>query len=143
MCGRPGIVYSIQWFEQFAEQVMPGLQFCGLIYEGQSVDMCKTLPSGGVAVLDVSVYWLLPSGETTCCSARPLPNKYGLLDWRTRGDGHGVGVNRVGSECVVAQHSMRLGIRFLQELGARTLIRESLPSSTRIPAQVDRSTTRA
>ena len=51
---------------------MPGLQFCGLIYEGQAVDMCKTLPSGGVDVLDVPVYWLLPSGETTCCSARHL-----------------------------------------------------------------------
>ena len=72
MCGRPGLVYSIQWFEQFAENVMLGLQFCGLIYEGQPMDMCKTLPSGGVDVLDVSVYWLLPSGETTCCSARHL-----------------------------------------------------------------------
>ena len=55
MCVRPGLVYSIQWFEQFAENVILGLQFCGLIYEGQAVDMCNTLPSGGVDVLDVSV----------------------------------------------------------------------------------------
>ena len=72
MRGRPGLVYSIPWFDQFAENVMHGSQFCGLIYEGQSVDMCKALPSRGVDVLDVPVYWLLPNGETMCCSARQL-----------------------------------------------------------------------
>ena len=46
MRGRPGLVYSIQWFEQFAEHIMPGLQFCGLVYEGQAVSMEEVLPSG-------------------------------------------------------------------------------------------------
>ena len=34
--------------------------------------MCKVLPDGGVDALDTSVYWLLPNGETKCCSARML-----------------------------------------------------------------------
>merc|ERR1712197_86661 len=72
MPGRPGLVYSTGWFEQFAENLIPGLQFCGLVCEGQSLGMCKSLPSGGVDVLDTPVYWLLPNGETTCCTARRL-----------------------------------------------------------------------
>ena len=72
MRGRPRLVYSIQWFEQFAENVMLGLQFCGIVYEGQAVNIEKALPSGGVDVLDVPVYGLLPNGETTCCTARRI-----------------------------------------------------------------------
>ena len=68
--GHPGLVYSIQWFGQLAENITPGLQFCGLVYEGQSVNLNKALPSGGVDVLDAPVYWLFPTVETTCCTAR-------------------------------------------------------------------------
>ena len=46
MRGHSGLVYSLQWFEQFAENVLSGLQFCGLVYEGQSVDMCNVLHDG-------------------------------------------------------------------------------------------------
>ena len=70
--GRPGFVYSLEWFEHFATNLLPGLQFCGLTYEGQAVEMCKALPAGGVDVLDTPVYWLLPNGDTKCCSARVL-----------------------------------------------------------------------
>ena len=72
MRGRSGLVYSLQWFEQFAENVLSGPQFCGLVYEGQSVEMCKVLLDGGVDVLDASAYWRLPNGETKCCSGRAL-----------------------------------------------------------------------
>ena len=65
MRGRSGLVYSIDWFDHIAENVVPGLQFCGLVYEGQSVDMNRALPSGGVDVLDEPVYWLLPNGEAS------------------------------------------------------------------------------
>ena len=51
---------------------MLGLQFCGLVYEGQAVNIEKALPSGGVDVLDVPVYWLLPNGEMTCCTTRRI-----------------------------------------------------------------------
>ena len=70
--GRPGLIYSLQWFEHFAASVLPGLQYCGLVYEGNAVESCKTLPAGGVDVLDSPVYWLFPNGETQCCSARSL-----------------------------------------------------------------------
>ena len=53
--GCPGLMYSLHWFENFAENVMPGLQFCGLVYEGHAVEMHKALPAGGVDVLATPV----------------------------------------------------------------------------------------
>ena len=34
--------------------------------------MEKVLPAKDVDALDVPVYWLLPKGETTCCTARHM-----------------------------------------------------------------------
>ena len=115
MRGRPGLVYSVQWFEQLAENVRLGLQFCGLIYEGQVVGMCKTLPLGGAGVLDVSVYWLLPSGETICCSARQLlKDRHRVGVQRDTQDdydatGKALGLTYLGGRCDVTELLADLG----------------------------------
>ena len=107
MRGRPRLVYSIQWFEQFAENAMRGLQFCGLVYEGQAVSMEKASPSGGVDVLDEPAYWLLPNGETTCCTARHLiqdRHRHGLqpdTKYEYAAIGNALGCAFLGGRCEV------------------------------------------
>ena len=41
LAGRPGLVYSVAFFEQFAANICPGLEFCGLVYEGSSLTLQK------------------------------------------------------------------------------------------------------
>ena len=42
------------------------------VFEGSTLTVERTLPRGGVDVLDEPVYWLFPSGELRCCTARAL-----------------------------------------------------------------------
>ena len=72
LAGRPGLVYSVAFFEQFAAKICQGLEFCGLVYEGSSLTLQKSLPAGGIDVLDQPVYWQFPSGTLRCVSARSL-----------------------------------------------------------------------
>ena len=66
-------------------------------------------------VLDVSVYWLLPSGETTCCSARHLHKdrrRVGVqLDSQDDYEamGKALGLKYLGGRCDVTD--------FLEDLG--------------------------
>ena len=45
LAGRPGLVYSVAFFEQFAANICAGLEFCGLVYEGSSLTLQKSLPA--------------------------------------------------------------------------------------------------
>ena len=64
---------------------------------------------GGVDVLDHSVYWLLPNGETTCCSARQLfQDRHRLgLQPDTKDDyvavGNALGFTFLGGRCDVTE----------------------------------------
>ena len=58
---RPGLLYSLECFDDFAGNISAGLQFCGLVYEGSSLSVERCLPAGGIGVLDQPVHWLLPN----------------------------------------------------------------------------------
>ena len=70
--GRPGLVYSLEFLDRFAENIVTGLEYRGPAYEGATLTLERSLPAGGVDVLDEPVYWLFPSGELRCCTARAL-----------------------------------------------------------------------
>ena len=72
LLGRPGLLYSLEFYNEFAENVVPGLEYRGLVYEGAALTLERSLPAGGVDVLDEAVYWLFPSGALLCRSPRDL-----------------------------------------------------------------------
>ena len=69
---RPGLIYSLEFLDQFAETIVTGLDYRGLVHEGAALTLERSLPAGGVDVLDEPVYWLFPSGELRCYTARTL-----------------------------------------------------------------------
>ena len=75
---RPGLVYTVEFLDQFAENICRGLRFCGLMHEGSSLSLERCLPAGGIDVLDQPVYWQFPSGALRCVSARSLHRSPGL-----------------------------------------------------------------
>ena len=50
---RPGLVYSLAFFDEFAANI--GVQFCGLLHEGSGLTLDKTC-SGPAGLLAVSVW---------------------------------------------------------------------------------------
>ena len=70
--GRPGLLYTLDFFDNFAANICRGLRFCGLMHEGSNLCLERCLPAGGIDVLDRSVYWQLPNGLVRCASARAL-----------------------------------------------------------------------
>ena len=75
---RPGLLYSLNIFDDFAANICPGLRFCGLMHEGSNLSVEKCLPAGSIDVLDQPVYWLWPNGVLRCASARALHRSPGL-----------------------------------------------------------------
>ena len=76
--GRPGLLYTIEFFDNFAANICRGLRFCGLMHEGSNLCLERCLPAGGIDVLDRSVYWQWPNGVVRCASARALHRSPGL-----------------------------------------------------------------
>ena len=68
--GRPGLLYIVAFFDAFAESI--GCQYCGVVYEGAHLLVSRSLPAGGVDILEEPVYWLWPNGLVRCVSARAL-----------------------------------------------------------------------
>ena len=78
IAGRPGLVYSVEFLDEFARNICSGLEFRGVVYEGSSLALERALPLGGVDILDQPVYWLWPNGVLRCASARALHRSRGL-----------------------------------------------------------------
>ena len=72
LAGRPGLVCSVEFFEQFAANICLGLQFAGVVYEGSNLAVEVSVPAAGIDVLDTNVYCIFGTGELRCCSAREL-----------------------------------------------------------------------
>ena len=75
---RPGLVYSVEFLDEFARNIWSGLEFRGVVYEGSSLALDRALPLGGVDILDQLVCWLWPNGVLRCASARALHRSRGL-----------------------------------------------------------------
>ena len=76
--GRPGLIYTVAFFDSFAESISPGLQYCGVVHEGAHLLLSRSLPAGGVDILEKPMYWLWPNGVLRCVSARALHRSPGL-----------------------------------------------------------------
>ena len=72
LAGRPGLVYSVDFFEHFAANICSSLKFWGFVYEGSNLAVEVPVPAGGIDVLDEPLYWLFGTGELRCGSARAL-----------------------------------------------------------------------
>ncbi len=70
--GSPGLRYSLAFLDAFAENVLSGLTYQGVMYDGPAMRAERDVPHGGVDVLDAKAYWLYPSGALRCMSAREL-----------------------------------------------------------------------
>ena len=70
--GRPGLLYTVAFFDAFDANISPGLQYCGVVYDGASLALERALRLGGVDVFDEAVYWMFGNGVLRCCSARAL-----------------------------------------------------------------------
>ena len=55
LAGRPGLVYTVAFFDAFAANISPGLQYCGVFYDGSILALERALPLGGVDVLDEAI----------------------------------------------------------------------------------------
>ena len=55
-----------------AENILPGLAYVGIVYEGPVPEYVRDLPEGGHDVLASKVYWRFPVGMVRCLSARDL-----------------------------------------------------------------------
>ena len=64
VAGRPGLVYSVEFLDEFARNICSGLEFRGVVYEGSSLALERALPLGGVDILDQPVYWLWPNDRS-------------------------------------------------------------------------------
>ena len=60
------------FLEAFGGNISPGLQYCGVVYNGASLALERALLLGSVDVLDEAVYWLFANGVLRCCSALAL-----------------------------------------------------------------------
>ena len=76
--GRPNLVYTVEFLDQFAENICRGLRFCGLMHEGSSLSLERCLPARGIDVPDQQVYLQFPSGALRCSSAQVLHRSPGL-----------------------------------------------------------------
>ena len=72
LAGHPGLVYNVAFLEALGANISPGLQYCGVVYDGASLALERALLLGGVDVLDEAVYWLFGNGVLRCCCARAL-----------------------------------------------------------------------
>ena len=83
IAGRPGLVYFVEFLDEFARNICSGLEFRGVVYEGSSLALERALPLGGADILDQPVYWLWPNGAIRCASARALHRSRGLghMSW--------------------------------------------------------------
>ena len=70
--GCNGFRYNLPFFDKFANNVLPGLTYQGIISEGPVLDISRQVPQGGLDVLDAKVLWLFPSGVLRTFSARDL-----------------------------------------------------------------------
>ena len=75
--GRPGLVYTVAFFDAFAANI--GVQLCWLMHEGSNLCLERCLPAGGIDVLNQPVYWQWPNGVVRCVSARALHRSPGLV----------------------------------------------------------------
>ena len=78
VAGRPGLVYSVRFLDEFARNICSGLEFRGVVYEGSSLALERALRLGDVDILDEPMYWLWPNGVLRCASARALHRSRGL-----------------------------------------------------------------
>ena len=79
----PRLVYVVAFFDAFAGNISPGLQYCGVVYEGCNLSVSRSLPAGGVDILEEPMYWLWPNGVLRCVSARAQHRSPGLghISW--------------------------------------------------------------
>ena len=51
VAGRPGLVYSVEFLDEFARNICSGMEFRGVVYEGSSLALERALPLGGVELV--------------------------------------------------------------------------------------------
>ena len=81
--GRPGLLYTFDFFDNFVANICRGLRFCGLKHEGSNLCLEKCLLAGSIDFLNQPVYWHLPNGVVRCVSARALHRSpgFGHTSW--------------------------------------------------------------
>ena len=67
-----GFRYCVDFMDAFAQHLMPGLVYAGIVYAGPVPDYVRDLPHGGRDVLASKVYWQFPKGTVRCLSVRDL-----------------------------------------------------------------------
>ena len=65
-----GLTYNIEFFDAFAENVLSGATYQGVVYDGAVIRYVRDVPHETSNALDAKAYWLLPSGTLRCMSAR-------------------------------------------------------------------------
>eukprot|EP00974_Lingulodinium_polyedra_P008726 834639-Lingulodinium_polyedra.AAC.1 len=58
--------------DALAQNLLPGLVYVGVVYDGSVAEYVRDVPGGGRDVLAAKVFWRFPAGALRCLSVRDL-----------------------------------------------------------------------